>query len=476
MTLAQFLSILRAHKWVALLVFALTVGSALGISLMLPKTYTATASVVIDIKPDPVGGAVMAHMLTPAYMATQVDVMNSDRVARRVVRNLKLTEQPAVRAQWQEATKGEGDIEQWLVSAFETRLDVKPSRESNVISVSYRSNDPRFSATMANAFVQAYMETSNELRVDPARQYSSFFDQRAKEARDQLEKAQAKLSSYQRENGIVAGDERLDVETARLNELSSQLVMLQGLSAESSSRQAQAQGASADRLQEVLNNPLVASLKVELSRNEARLQELTSRLGDNHPQVVEARANIAELRSRVEAETRRVSGGVGVTANINRSREGQVRAQLEAQRAKVVRLKQLRDEGAVLVRDVESAQRNYEAVRSRFSQTSLESQATQGNASVLTQATPPPTPSSPNIVRNVGLSLFLGIALGIAAAVALELLDRRVRAVEDVRLALDLPVLGVMPKPMARSRLGRQPIPLMQQRLVASLPSPTRDA
>jgi polysaccharide biosynthesis transport protein len=191
MTLAQFLSILRAHKWAALLVFALTVGSALGVSLMLPKTYTATASVVIDVKPDPLGGAMVAHMLSPAYMATQVDVMSSDRVARRVVRNLKLTEQPAVRTQWQEATKGEGDIEQWLVSAFETRLDVKPSRESNVVSLSFKSNDPRFSATMANAYVLAYMETSNELRVDPARQYSSFFDQRAKEARDQLEKAQA---------------------------------------------------------------------------------------------------------------------------------------------------------------------------------------------------------------------------------------------------------------------------------------------
>lgn len=473
MNLTQFLSILKARWWVAVLLLVLTVGTTLGVSLLLPKQYTATATVVIDVKPDPIAGQ-FAGMLAPSYMATQVDVIQSDRVARRVVRNLKLADNPQVRADWLEATGGQGDIEAWIAGRFKTNMDVRPSRESNVISVSYRAPDPGFAAALANAFVQAYIDTALELRVDPAKQYSTFFDQRSKEAREALEKAQARVSAFQKEKGIIATDERLDIENSRLSELSSQLVMMQAVASESGSRQAQARGESADRMQEVLNNPVIGSLKADLSRSEARLQELNARLGDNHPQVVEAKANINTLRSRLDAETRRVTGGVGVTASINRQREAEVRASLEAQRTKVLRMKAVRDEGAVLQREMENAQRAYEMVLARLNQSSLESQATQGNIFVLGQATPPADPSSPRVVINTLLSSVVGLLLAIGAVLGLEMLDRRVRAFEDLTTAVGLPVLGVMPKPTASFKLGRQRLSLMQQRLVTSLPAPQK--
>lgn len=473
MNLTQFLSILKARWWVAVLLLVLTVGTTLGVSLLLPKQYTATATVVIDVKPDPIAGQ-FAGMLAPSYMATQVDVIQSDRVARRVVRNLKLADNPQVRADWLEATGGQGDIEAWIAGRFKTNMDVRPSRESNVISVSYRAPDPGFAAALANAFVQAYIDTALELRVDPAKQYSTFFDQRSKEAREALEKAQARVSAFQKEKGIIATDERLDIENSRLSELSSQLVMMQAVASESGSRQAQARGESADRMQEVLNNPVIGSLKADLSRSEARLQELNARLGDNHPQVVEAKANINTLRSRLDAETRRVTGGVGVTASINRQREAEVRASLEAQRTKVLRMKAVRDEGAVLQREMENAQRAYEMVLARLNQSSLESQATQGNIFVLGQATPPADPSSPRVFVNTLLSSVMGFVLAIGAVLGLEMLDRRVRAFEDLTTAVGLPVLGVMPKPTASFKLGRQRLSLMQQRLVTSLPAPQK--
>ena len=63
--------------------------------------------------------------------------------------------------------------------------------------------------------MQAYIDVSLDMRTSPAKQYSSFFDGRAKEAREQLEAAQAKLSAFQKDNGIIATDERLDVESSR---------------------------------------------------------------------------------------------------------------------------------------------------------------------------------------------------------------------------------------------------------------------
>lgn len=475
MTLANFIAIVRARLWLLLVVMGVTVVTAVAVSFLLPKKYLAIASVVVDAKPDPVSAMIYPGLASPAFMATQVDVLGSDRVALRVVRDLKLTENSDIRQQWQDATDGQGTVEQWLSDSLKRSLDIQPSKESNVISVAYKAPDPRFAAALANAFVQAYIATTLELRVDPAKQYNNFFDDRAKAARAALEAAQVRLTNFQRQNGIVVNDERLDIEMARLSELSTQLVTFQALSAESSSRQAQAAGASADRLQEVLNNPVIGQLKSDLNRSETRLKELNTRYGDNHPQVVEARANISELRSRVNSETRRVSGGATVANTINRQREADTRGALEAQRATVLKLKSMRDEGSVLLRDLESAQRAFEGVSARLTQSGLESQSTQSNVNVLSQAVAPVTPSSPNILLNTALSIVVGLVLGTGIVLLLELRDRRVRGIDDVMEALKLPILGVMPKPGTR-RSGPQRLLGMEQRVLGNNVAPSKGA
>ncbi|MFY8117880.1 MAG: chain length determinant protein EpsF [Roseateles sp.] len=474
MSFAQFLSILRARKMLFLAVLLAVLVPAVVVSLLLPKKYTATASVVVDVKPDPLAAIAYQSMMTPAVMATQIDILQSDRVARRVVRGLRLTENPQIREQWLEDTKGEGDLETWLIERFQKELDVKPSRESSVINVSYSAADPRFAAALANAFVQAYIDTAVELRVDPAKQHSSFFDARAKEAREALEIAQGKLSAFQSENGVVMTDERMDIENQRLNELSTQLVMLQSLSAEATSRQAQATAGSADKLAEVTSNPVVSQLRADLSRQEARLQEISARLGDNNPQVVELKANINELRQRLDAEVKRLSAGVGISGNISRQREAQTRAELEAQRAKVLKMKQVRDEGALILRDVENAQRNYDTIMQRLSMTSIESQATSSNASLLSPAVAPLLHSSPKVLLNTVLALFVGLLLATGVALAAELRDRRVRDVADIEGLLGLPVIGLLPGPNAKSTFGRKSEANPQQRLIGAPVSSTK--
>ncbi|MET0520071.1 MAG: chain length determinant protein EpsF [Burkholderiaceae bacterium] len=473
MTFTQFFSILRARWKLSVLVFVLTVAAALAISLVLPKKFTAAASIVVDVKPDPISGIVLGQMMSPAIMAAQVDIIQSDRVARRVIRNLKLAENPQVREQWQSATGGQGTIEDWLANSFQNQLEVKPSRESNVITIGFQAPDANFAAGLANAFVKAYMDTTIDLRVDSAKQYGGFFVQQAKDAREALEQTSSKLSEFQRSNGIVGSDERLDVETNRLNDLSTQMVMAQSVAAESSSRQAQAAGGKGDRLSESLNNPVISSLSIELSRAEASLQELNSRLGNNHPQVQQARANIAELRTRLDTEKNRVTGSVGVTANINSARLGEVRGQLEAQRARVLKLKEQRDAMAVLQRDVENAQRAYDAIVARLNQTNLESQTQQSNINVLSLATPPLKPSSPRVLLNTAVAIFIGTLLAVGLALVRELLDRRVRGTGDLVEALGLPVLGVMPKPVAK----RGAPSLMAQRIISGrLPAPQKNS
>ena len=86
MTFPLFFAILRARWLSALLVLLLTVSATVAVTLMLPKTYTATSSLVLDVRsPDPILGMTMGAMAMPSYMATQVEVLQSERVALRVI-------------------------------------------------------------------------------------------------------------------------------------------------------------------------------------------------------------------------------------------------------------------------------------------------------------------------------------------------------------------------------------------------------
>jgi succinoglycan biosynthesis transport protein ExoP len=442
------------------------------VCLVWPKSYTASASVVIDVKsPDPIAGMIIPGLNAPAYMTTQLEVVRSDRVARSVVKALKLDEVPQVREDWMEATEGKGDMVAWLAEGIVRKLDVVPSRETNVINISYSARDPNFAAAMTNAFMKAYIEVTAELRSEPARQYATMFEGQSKTLREQLEKAQSRLSAFQTANGLLDTNERFDVENARLNELSTQLVTIQAMAAESASRKAQS-GANAT---EVLNNPVVANLKAELARQDSRYKELSARYGSAHPQVQEAQATVTDLRAKVEIETSRVTSSLSINNSVNVSREAQVRAALDAQRQKLLKLKELRDQASVLTRDVENAQRAYDQVQQRFSQTTLESQSTQTNVSPLKVATPPVLPSSPKVLINVIVGLLLGTSLAVGACLFAESRDRRVRNPHDVADRLRLPVMATIPRHDVPNMVmrPRQAKLAMRRKALPELPKPS---
>lgn len=440
MTLQQFVLILRAHYRVALLTLFVTVGATAVFSLMQAKQYTTSTAIVVDVKsPDLVSGLMLQGMMAPGYMATQVDIINSDRVAKAVVKLLRLDENVASRQQWQAQSKGKGQFSDSLANSLLRNLDVKPSRESNVISINYSGTDPEHIATVANAFAQAYIDVNLDMRVAPARQYATFFEEQTKAARDRLEKAQQALSDYQQTNGITSTDERLDFETTKLNETSSQLTGVQGQTTDSQSKR---QSLKADTVSEVMQSPLINGLKTDISRLEARLNEGSINLGKNHPQTLRTEAELATLKTQLLSETRKITSSIETTYQVSKQREQQLQSALSVQKARVLVLNKQRDELNVLRRDIESAQRAFETVSQRASQTNIESQTNQTNIAVLNVASPPTDPSKPRVLLNILVSVFLGTLLGVGMALILELLHRRVRSVQDLVEALDLPVLG----------------------------------
>jgi succinoglycan biosynthesis transport protein ExoP len=397
MNFQQFLTILLARKKIALIVLAVTVLTTLVVSLVMPKSYKATTTLILNYKAtDPVSGMTLPAQLMPGYMATQLDIINSRNVSLKVVDMLGLARNPTAIEAFNDDTNGEGDIREWLVDVLSKKLYVKPSRVSSAIDLSYESEDPKFAAALANAYSDAYIQTNLQLKIEPSKRAAEWFNEQVKSLRDNLVKAQDKLSTYQREKGIVSLDERMDVENARLAELSSQLVAAQAQTFDSSSHQKQINSGK-------------------------RLDQLSS------------------------------------DVNSSLQRESSIRSSLAAQKALVLEINHQRDELGILQGDVVNAQKVLDMAMQRFSQTNMEGQANQGEVAVLDPATPPMEPSRPRIFLNLLVSIFLGTMLAVGFALLAEMRDRRIRVPEDLSLGLDLPVLGVIAatKPQRKTWLKR---------------------
>jgi chain length determinant protein EpsF len=449
MNFYQFINILWSRRGIVLSALMMTVITALVVSLLLPRQYVATTSIVAEQRSiDPVTGLALPVQLLPAYIATQVDVITSHNVARKVVEKLHLADDPKMRDDFVKS-KNTGDIRDWIADSLLKELEIMPSRESSLIKIDFTAEDPRSAAAIANGFADAYIQTTIELHTQPAKLSADWFDAQMASLRERLEHAQSVLSTYEQQHGIVATDERLDLENARLSDLSKQLVESQALTSELQSRKdllsaVIKQGGSSESLQEVLSNSLVQSLKSDLAKAEAKFAELSKRLDVNHPLYQQAKAEVNSLQQQTQIEIKKVLSNIGSGLASSSQRDRLVAHALAEQKAKVLELKKQHDDIAVFNREVENAQKVYDAAMQRAVQNRMESEMSQTNIAILNPALPPQKHAKPSIRLNLILSVFLGGMLGVGSALVAELMDRRVRSAYDISELLAIPVFAVV--------------------------------
>ncbi len=217
------------------------------------------------------------------------------------------------------------------------------------------------------------------------------------------------------------------------------------------------QGGSPDRLPDVLDNPFIQKLKADLLHGEAKLQELATQYGPNHPQYQRQVSENQSLREKLDAEMRKVVAGIGNSARQSRQREADLMKAMAAQRERLLGLKEHRNEFTVLRRNVESAERAYDTAMQRSVVSQVDSRASQTNVTVLNPAFVPREPSQPKIFLNIALSVAVGAMLGIGIVILMEMFDRRVRSRNDLDNAWNVPLLGVLNawRPAEHPLLGR---------------------
>jgi chain length determinant protein EpsF len=460
MNYRQILLVLRLRWWLVLFSLAATLALA-GIYLWKTEpTYVASTSILVDLKTDPLLSALAPALGSAGYLATQVEVLKSDRLAARVVRTMGLEKNQQAIEKWRESTDGKLPLETFYSQFLQDGLKAEASlRGSQILTLSFSATNPEFAATAANSFASAYLELSTELSTSPAKENVAFFEDRLKVLRAELEAAQNKVAAFQRSRGVVISTERYDQESARLASLETSYAAALAEQAATSSVARNSSEGSAD----VSQNPAVISLRAQLSAAEGKLAEASLTLGASHPMRIQLEAQVKELRDQLSREVRLASGSSASTNRVASAKLGELRALVEAQKRTIVNMRTVRDEGSLLVKELEAAQRAYDTVNQRRSQVDLESKAVTASARVLTPAVAPLEPKSPKPKMIWTAAILAGLILGIGGAMIWELLDRRVRSVEDLASAEGVPVLGVLSSKPGTNfpRVGARPNTLL---------------
>jgi chain length determinant protein EpsF len=450
MDFTQFLLALRARRKAFLMVFVATVVAAIAVALILPKKYVSTATVVVDLRDEqaltPTRSALGIGRERAAYVATHIDLIKSGRVASGVARELKMAQWPGVREAFEADTGGVGSIEDWMAAVLLQNLEVEASA-GNLISIQYSSENPRAAAQIANGFVSAYLATALHLRTEPTREASEWFEEQLNGLRSRVQQAQNKLTSYQKAKGIVAVDERVDIDTARLSELSTQVLAARNATYDTESRYRQASellqsGASPEAIPDVLSSSYISGMRAELIRAQARLAEAGTVLGPNHPAYQRIAAEVQGMRDKLGEEMKKLVAGLGNAVQQAKKREQELQAAAEAQQGRIMRTKDERVQLAAMTREVDNAQRSYDTVLARYMTTRIESRARQADVALLTPALEPIKPAHPKVGLISMLSVVLGALLAAGTVYLLEVIDRRVRSRADLEARLAVPSLG----------------------------------
>lgn len=450
LSIPQMLRALWVRAWLIVLCGVLLAPPGVYFFWSQPPVYTAQSVVLHDARPDPLLGVLGA----PVSLAMQREVIESDVVARRALEILGRDRFHQVVADWDAAPQPKPSLERLLLNVTRGGLRVENSRGGHSLVVMYTSRDPVLAADAANAYVRAAMEVGTDMRVDPARESAGRLEQQSTVLRGQLEAAQARLTEFARSRNIALTDDTVDEETARLAALTAQLATAQAESADARSRASASAGAQSTL---VMQDPEVVTARERLAAAETRLTEMSRSLGANHPQRIQQQTQVEQLRSQlnqaIARASRSASASSAASTRASAQRVAELTALVEAQRKRLIGLRDERDQLAVLQRDVEAARRAYEGVTMQGEQAQLAGGTAASMLRVLSYAEPPQWPSRKRKLLGMMASVAGAFGLGMGLAILWEMLSQRTRTLDDLLGDHGVPVIGVL-----RSGQSRQPV------------------
>ena len=442
----QLASMISARRSTIFKTLLATMAVTIVVTLLLPKTYTASSDVFLDYKGnDPINGRLFSPMMDESYMQTQLDMIKSQAVAEKVIDALDLERTAA----YHEAVErsGEARAHSQLVKRINDNTMVVTRRSSRVIEVEYAAGTAEQSRDLANAVVRAYIDLNQQISSASARARREQYNAQLEHLRKEADSIQQKLTKYQQEVGILDPNERNDLQSRQLGDLMTSLITVQNQQQEAQARKNATDslvrgGMRIDELPEVAQRPNINDLKSKLSDVNKRLSDVQDVLGPRHPKTLALIGERDDILARISREARSSLDAQQIDTRRLALQEQALQKEVDTQRAKLLEQKQHRDIITSYQRQLDSVERVYNTALAKYDEILMASNINTFDLTVLRVAEVPSTHSKPLLMQNIAASILVGLALGFCLALLYELGQRRVRCEDDLVRGLHLPLIG----------------------------------
>ncbi len=468
--LRELWSILVKYRWTILvfMAFVLTV-TTIGTLLMHP-VYQATT--LLEIVPNARNIVKFQNLEQMEYQPrefaqTQANILRSESVAAATIANLGIEEHPEMNGELEQRgimngarqlrslfSTSEQATEEYVqriaergrLERFTKRLSVEPLRNSNLFKVSFKSFSPTLAADVTNAVAREYLRLHDERRFDSTSGAKTFLEKEIRNIQGKLESSEKELNEFARKRRIIDVEDKGNIMTTRLEELSKSLTQVQSLRINAESLFRQAKKGDINALPAILDEELIKRLKEEYTRLSGEYSRQAKIYKEAYPKLQQLRSQRDRIKSSLDQEIGRMVASLRNNYEHLLNRERLLERAVQAQKEELLNLQDRAVQYNILKREWETNKELYSALLERMKEVGVVAGMETNNISVIDPALVPIRAHSPKLLLNLGVAGILSLMGGIGLAFLLAYLDNTVRTPDELERAVHIVNLGLLPK------------------------------
>ena len=473
--LKDYLSIIRRRKHVVIIFSVLLITTVAFLSSISPRTYQATAQILIEKVSYPIGdakGVLNKDIRGEEIYLTQFNLLQSRSLVLEVIEGLQLWREfnpTLVKAAMEKEsvtgaprgfktglivqndqsipdTVDKTDIVDWYLG----NLRIEPVPNTNLFNVSFLSQSPEMAARIANAHASAYIKQNVETRLSTSQHALEWLKNQLEQQKINLEASQRSSHEYKKAHKIVPFDDRQNIVTQQLVDLNANLTKIRAerLAKQTVFDQLNAFTIGSENvfsLPEVSGDPVIQNLRAQLIQQKTKRTEMTANYGPKHPRMIDIESGIKQTEQELASEVQRLSRSIKAEMDRAFANERSSQSMLDSQKAAAMTLNEKAINYEVLTQEVQSNQQLYDTLLKQAKELGLASVFDNSNIRIVQEAEVPKTPVSPKTFWNILLSIMVSMIMGPCLAFFFEYMDNTVKAPEDIQRRLGIPLLGTIP-------------------------------
>jgi len=481
--LRDYINVILKRKWYVIVFLVSVIITTMALTLLMAPVYKST--IVLKIE----GGdpnilsfkGVEVTKPGPDYYTTQYELLKSRVIAAKVVKKLELhknkdfipvqddltkiknaltniitypirlldslqkeTEVDSLKDKKKDITLA-SDVPDWAINSLISRIEVNPVKNSQLVKVSFESNNPELTMTVTNTIASSFIEYDLESRIEASKEAKEFLSKQIEIATAKVEASEKALNDYSSKNEIIFLDSnKQSILNQKLAEVST---ALNSVTAERMQKEALLKEVREGSFENpvILNNPLIQGLKSQHATLEAEYFNLLKTYTPDYPKMKNLKSQMDAIQERIEKEKASIIRSIESDYNAALKKEANLSRAVDSIKKKVLDFQEKAVQYQILKREVDVNKEMLNSLLQRLNEVGVAAMSKATNIQIVDKAIYPVVPDKPNKAMNLLLSIIFGLMGGIGLAFLVEYFDNTVKDARDIEKTAHLPSLGMIP-------------------------------